>query len=84
MDTQIKDLTCILCRKTPEHEEIFISKVDDEEHIEASMCMRCAEHSEDTRKEMYGGWVVVKRIFNTFYALDIDGNFLNEITYYKI
>ena len=29
-------------------------------------------------------WVVVKRIFNTFYALDIDGNFLNEITYYKI
>ena len=68
MDTQIKDLTCILCRKTPEHEEIFISKVDDEEHIEASMCMRCAEHSEDTRKEMYGGWVVAKRIFNTFYA----------------
>ena len=43
-----------------------------------------AEIIAEEKRKVNGGWVVVKRIFNTFYALDIDGNFLNEITYYKI
>ena len=72
-----RHLRCIHCMRLPYLNDIFIIKVDNNNRLQISSCLNCADG--DTRVEKEGGWACCRRDLDAWRVQDIEGEFTLEL-----